>query len=159
MTDAAAIRIRAFASHDANALIDIFRNSVRIVARRDYTIEQVTAWAPDEMDVNAWACRCAQEQTFVAEIDTVPVGFTILEAGGHLGMLYVHPQRQRQGIAAALLARVESAARHQSLTRLFTESSITARAFFESRGFRMIAPQSVSTGGQEFINYRMEKAL
>jgi putative acetyltransferase len=159
MTDTAAIRIRAFDSHDANALIDIFRSSVRIVARRDYTLEQVTAWAPDEMDVNAWTLRCAQEQTFVAEIDSVAVGFTILEAGGHLGMLYVHPQHQRQGIAAALLSRVECAARHQGLTRLLTESSITARSFFERRGFRMIAPQLVSAGGQEFINYRMEKAL
>ena len=35
----------------------------------------------------------------------------------------------------------------------------TARAFFERRGFRMIAPQRVSMRGQEFINYRMEKAL
>jgi putative acetyltransferase len=159
MTHTPSIRIRAFEFHDANALIDIFRSSVRIVARRDYTLEQVTAWAPDEMDVNAWVFRCANNQTFVAEIDTVPVGFTDLEPDGHLDMLYVHPHHQGQGIASALLSRVESAARHQDLTRLFTESSITSRSFFERRGFRMIAPQLVSTGGQEFINYRMEKAL
>jgi len=111
------------------------------------------------MDVNAWAVRCAQGQTFVAQIDTIPVGFMSLEPDGHLDLLYVHAQHQRQGIASALLSRVESAARDQGLTRLFTESSITARAFFERRGFRMIAPQRVSMRGQEFINYRMEKAL
>jgi putative acetyltransferase len=159
MPDTASISIRAFKSHDANAVIDIFRSSVRGVARRDYTLEQVTAWAPDEMDANAWAARCAREQTFVAQIDTARVGFTSLERNGHLDLLFVHAEHQRRGIASALLSGVESAARDQGLTRLFTESSITARAFFARRGFRLIAPQRVSIRGQEFINYRMEKAL
>jgi putative acetyltransferase len=158
MTDIG-VRIRAFDSRDASALIDIFRSAVRLVARRDYTLNQVTAWAPDEMDVSAWAARGARQHTFVAEIDGVRVGFTSLEPDGHLDLLFVHAEHQRRGVATALLARLESAARHQGLARLFTESSITARAFFERRGFRMIGPQRVSVRGQEFINYRMEKAL
>ena len=159
MIDPASIRVHVFESQDANALIDNLRASVRIVARRDYTLAQVTAWAPDEMDVGAWAAHGAREQTFVAEIDGVRVGFTSLEPDGHLDLLFVHAEHQRRGIASALLARAESAARDRGLTRLFTESSITARAFFESRGFRMIGPQRVSIRGQEFINHRMEKAL
>jgi putative acetyltransferase len=159
MPDTASIRIRAFESDDAIALIDIFRSAVRVIARRDYTLAQVRAWAPDEMDVSAWAVRGARQQTFVAEIDSVRVGFTSLEPDGHLDLLFVHAEHQRRGIASALLARVESAAREQGLTRLFTEASITARAFFERRGFRMIGPQRVSIRGQEFINYRMDKTL
>jgi putative acetyltransferase len=154
-----AVRIRAFDAHDSATFIEIFRSSVRRIALRDYTFAQVIAWAPDEIDVNAWALRCANRQTFVAEIKNVAVGFTDLESDGHLDMLYVHPQHQRQGVASALLARIDSAAREQRLVRLFTESSITARAFFERWGFRVIVPQLVSTRGQEFINYRMEKAL
>jgi putative acetyltransferase len=153
------IRIRAFRPDDANALVDVFRDSVRVVARRDYTLAQVTAWAPDEMDANAWALRCASKQTFVAEIDAVPVGFTDLEPNGHLDMLFVHSQHQGKGIASALLSRVESVARQGNLTRLFTESSITARVFFERRGFRMLLAQVVSIRGQQFTNYQMEKAL
>jgi putative acetyltransferase len=159
MTAPAVIRIRAFESHDVRALIDIFRSAVRLIARRDYTLDQVTAWAPDEMNVSAWEARGARQQTFLAEIDGVPVGFASLEPDGHLDLLFVHAEHQRCGVATALLARVESAARDRGLTRLFTESSITARAFFARRGFQMNGPQQVCVRGQEFINYRMEKLL
>jgi putative acetyltransferase len=129
------------------------------VARPYYSLEQVTAWAPDEVDVNAWLLRWAARQTFVAELDAVPVGFTELEPNGHLDMIYVHPLHQGQGIASALLARVEHVVRQDNVTRLFTESSITARPFFERRGFRVLVPQVVSIRGQQLVNYQMEKAL
>jgi len=61
MTEPTPVRIRAFETDDANALVDIFRSSVRVVARRDYTLAQVTAWAPDDIDVNAWPLRCAKK--------------------------------------------------------------------------------------------------
>ncbi len=153
------IHVRPFDSGDIDALIDIFRSSVRLVARRDYTLEQVSAWAPDEIDAAAWESRCAHRETYVAEIDGLPVGFTELEPDGHIDMMYVHPQRQGRGIASALLARVEAVARRQKLTRIFSESSITARPFFLCRGFSVIVSQVVSVRGRELINYRMEKSL
>jgi hypothetical protein len=42
------IKIRDVRADDAKAIMDIFRSSVRIIARRDYTQDQVLAWAPDE---------------------------------------------------------------------------------------------------------------
>ncbi|HEY4921438.1 MAG TPA: hypothetical protein VII40_15150 [Xanthobacteraceae bacterium] len=53
---------------------------------------------------------------------------------------------------------VEIDARAHGHLRLF-EASITARPFFEHRGFRVIAPQRVMRWAQEFLNYRMDKAL
>jgi hypothetical protein len=40
------IKIREVRAGDAKAIIEIFRSSVRFVARRDYTQAQVVAWAP-----------------------------------------------------------------------------------------------------------------
>lgn len=153
------IRIRLHASDDDDALITLYRDSVRIVARRDYTHEQVMAWAPDEIDHAAWAARRANRPTWVAEFDGVPVGFVDLEPDGHIDMLFVHADYQRRGIASVLLGQVEETAHDQGLTRLHTEASITARPFFERRGFRMVAPQTVVLRGQAFVNYRMEKLL
>ncbi|HTX06424.1 MAG TPA: GNAT family N-acetyltransferase, partial [Steroidobacteraceae bacterium] len=86
-------------------------------------------------------------------------GFSDLEADGHIDLLYVHPDFQRRGVARALLEHIESAARERSLLRLYTEASITARPVFEARGFRVIAPRTVTVGGESMINYRMEKGL
>jgi putative acetyltransferase len=159
LNDPSPFQVRNYAPGDIDALVDLFRKSVRITAGRDYTQEQVLAWAPDEIDRSAGSERCANSQTLVAELQNSLVGFAILESDGHLDMMYVHPEHQGKGIASALLEHVERFARRHGLARLYTEASITARPYFEHRGFRLIAPQAVSTRGQDFINYRMEKQL
>lgn len=153
-------RVRGFRHADLSALIEIFRVAVRITARRDYTHEQVIAWAPDEIDPTAWAKRYDTRQAWVAE-DTGSriVGFIELEGASHLDMMYVHPAHQRQGVASALLRQLESHAKEWGATRLDTEASITARPFFEHRGFSLIAEQTVDLRGQRFVNFRMEKPL
>lgn len=49
MSDSAAT-LRAYRDDDLDALIDLFRATVRMIARRDYTEAQVLAWAPDHID-------------------------------------------------------------------------------------------------------------
>ena len=152
------IKIRDVRADDAKAIIEIFRSSVRIIARRDYTQDQVVAWAPDEIDIAGWE-GYATRRAFLAEVETGPVGFADLDADGHLGMMYVHPRCQGKGVASALLSHLESVARGLGIQELYTEASITARLFFERRGFQLIEQQVVSTRGQNFINYRMKKLL
>jgi putative acetyltransferase len=154
-----AVAIRPYRPADVDALIALFRAAVRQVASRDYTAAQVQAWAPDLIDREPWLERRGSRPTFVAEIDGRIAGFADLEPDGHVDMMYVHPDFSGQGVAGALLRHVEAAARAQSLERLYTEASITARPFFEHCGFRVLAPQTVSLRGQDFVNYGMEKRL
>jgi putative acetyltransferase len=151
--------VRRYVPADLDALIDLFRESVRRIAIRDYTEAQVKAWAPDTVDRASWATRRASRPTWVAEIDDEIAGFTDLEPDGHVDMMFVHPDHQGRGVANALLNHVESEAARLGLARLHTEASITARPFFEKKGFRVLAPQTVSLRGQDFVNYRMEKRL
>lgn len=173
--------IRALRHADIPAVIETFRASVRIIAGRDYTREQVMAWAPEEIDAAAWAKRYDTRQAWVVELGTGcdPVaelgegsaragspetaskiaGFIELEGASHLDMLYVHPAAQRRGVATALVRQLESAARERGARRLHTEASITARPFFERCGFLLVAEQTVALRGQQFVNFRMEKPL
>ena len=157
------LSIRACVPADVDALIQLFRDSVRSVARQHYTEAQVLAWAPDEIDHDEWAAQCASRPVWVAvmdaQIDAKTVGFIDLEPDGHIDMLYVHAEHQRRGVASALLGVAEGSARDKRLARLYTEASIPARPFFERRGFRVIAEQVVAIRGQNLINYRMEKLL
>ena len=151
--------IRPYAAVDLGALIVLFRDSVRRIARRDYSLAQVLAWAPDEVDRQAWAIRLAASSTWVAAAGERTAGFVTLEPGGRLDMLYVHADLQGRGIASGLLSRAESSARARGLTGLVTEASITARSFFEPRGFQLVKQQVVSRRDQELRNFRMARRL
>ncbi len=151
--------IRDYVPADVDALIDLFRQAVRRVAIRDYSEAQVKAWAPDMAEREKWVERRASRPTWVAEIDGKVAGFTDLEPDGHVDMMYVHPDFRGRGVANALMAKVEEAADEQKLGRLYTEASITARPFFEKKGFRVISAQTVHVRGQDLVNYRMEKFL
>jgi len=140
-------------------MIELFRASVRIIARHDYSEEQVLAWAPDVIDPVAWDAKYRDRQAWVVVVDGGLAGFADLEPDGHLDMMYVDPHRQGCGVGTALLHRVERGARALDLRHLYTEASITARPFFERRGFDLVTPQTVHVRGQDLINFRMRKEL
>ena len=153
------IDVRRYRSSDLAGLIALFRDTVRRINGRDYSQQQVLAWAPDDIDARRWRHRFDNKEVWVADLDGAPVGFVDVARDGLIDMLYVHADHQGVGIASRLLRTVEASARGRGLLRLFTEASITSRPFFEHRGFRVIAPQRVMRWAQEFLNYRMDKAL
>ena len=153
------MQVREYREYDVAAIVALFRDTVRRVNSRDYSSEQVEAWAPEHIDVGSWADRLACRFTVVAEIDGQVAGFADLEEGGHLDYLYVHADHQRCAVGRALLAVVEAEARDRGLPSLFTEASITARPFFERQGFVTLQKQVVECRGVEMVNYRMAKSL
>ena len=151
--------IRRYSPSDLAGLVALFRDTVRRINRRDYSDQQVVAWAPDHIDLKQWVRRFENKAVRVADLDGTPVGFMEIARDGQIDMLYVHADHQGQGIASALMRTAEAWAQTRGLQRLFTEATITARPFFERRGFRLIAPQRVIRRALEFVNYRMDKQL
>jgi putative acetyltransferase len=129
--------IRCYEAADLDAVMSVFLGSVREVASRDYDAGQIAAWAQVDRDV--WSRRRLDRPTWVVLIDDVIAGFIDLESNGHVDMLFVDPACQCRGVASALLDTVENAARVQRLAVLDTDASITARPFFEKRGFQVSA--------------------
>lgn len=153
------VTIRAYRPDDAPGLLDLFRDTIRRVNSRDYDPRQVRAWASDDIDPAAWAARFVGRYAIVAESAGRLAGFAELEPDGHLGRFYVSDDHQGLGVGTALLASLSAEALRTGVVRLFTEASITARPFFEARGFTVLAPQVVVHRGVEFVNYRMERRL
>lgn len=149
--------IRNYDASDLDAVIEIFQRAIREVACKDYDAAQIAAWS--RVERAEWAPHRLSRPAWIAEIGGRPAGFSDLEADGHLDMMFVHPDFQGLGVASALLECVEVAARALGLTEIFTEASITARPFFERRGFRLIARQRVDCDGRELTNFRMRKTL
>jgi putative acetyltransferase len=88
------LTIRAFQPGDALEIMRLFRDTVHNVNSRDYTPEQIEAWAPALMDEPRWHERLRANFTYVAEADGQIVGFSELERNGRIGTLYVHHRYQ-----------------------------------------------------------------
>ncbi|HUL04914.1 MAG TPA: GNAT family N-acetyltransferase [Candidatus Acidoferrum sp.] len=153
------LTIRAFQPGDALEIMRLFRDTVHNVNSRDYTPEQVEAWAPALMDEPRWHERLRANFTYVAEAGGQIVGFSELERGGRIATLYVHHRYQTQGIGSRLLSDMETRARALGARRLTAEASLTAYGFFQRRGFKLVRAQDVDLRGVSFRNFIMERVL
>uniref|UniRef100_UPI0028AC98D4 GNAT family N-acetyltransferase n=1 Tax=Tissierella praeacuta TaxID=43131 RepID=UPI0028AC98D4 len=70
-----------------------------------------------------------------------------------LDRLFVHKDYQGKGVATAICDRLEKAVQK----KVITHASITARPFFEKRGYKVIKEQQVERQGIVLANFIMEK--
>jgi putative acetyltransferase len=160
------IEIRRYQNGDAPYLSAIRYDTIHIINAQDYTKEQLEAWAPESSRVApphaTDSCRSWQEQfektkPFVALINDMIVGFAELEPNGHLDRFYVHHQFQGQGVGSALMNALENEAHTAGLSSIYADVSITAKPFFEKKGFSVVKQQTVMIRGLALINFSMEK--
>ena len=101
----------------------------------------------------------AGRQKLVTEDGGEVVGFAEPEGDGHLDMLYVSKNAVGRGVGRRLYEAAEREARERGLTAVFTDASVTARSFFERRGFGVVREQTVVRRGVGMTNFVMEKHL
>ena len=147
--------IRRYEPEDLGQITALFYDTVHAVNAADYAPEQLDAWADGAPDLDRWNGSLLAHHSLVAvEGRDLIVGFGDIDATGYLDRLYVHKDRQGRGVATALLGRLERAVDAPVLT---THASITARPFFEGRGYRVLREQRVERHGVQMTNYAMEK--
>ena len=145
--------IRPYQPEDCKELARLFFNTVHTVNAKDYTKQQLNAWATGTVDLEAWNRSLTEHFTLVAMENGIITGFGDMDATGYLDRLYVHRDFQGQGIASALCDRLEPSVSGP----ITTHASITARPFFEKRGYRVIKEQQVERRGVLLTNFIMEK--
>lgn len=152
------MNIRRYTSADCAEMAELFYNTVHTVNARDYTEVQLNAWANGNIDLTAWDKSFSEHNTLVATEDGIIVGFGDMD-GGYLDRLYVHRDHQRQGIATAIVSELEVQADASGISVFTTHASITAKPFFEKRGYVAVSERKVIRSGVELTNYAMEKRL
>ena len=147
--------IRRYEPEDLGQITALFYDTVHAVNAADYAPEQLDAWADGAPDLDRWNGSLLAHHSLVAvEGGELIVGFGDIDGTGYLDRLYVHKDRQGLGIATALCDRLERAVDAPVIT---THASITARPFFEGRGYRVLREQRVERHGVQMTNYVMEK--
>ena len=86
------------------------------------------------------------------------VGFANRD-GEYFDCLYVHKDYQRRGVAKALAERIEGRAAAEGHAKIRTNASLTARPFFEQRGYAVVRRQCVHRAGQVLVNFAMERSI
>jgi len=150
---------RPFEHGDAPALACLFRDAVMQFAAADYAMAARAAWAAAAEDSIAFGARLARGVTLVALQDGTCAAFGQLYPASHVEMLYVAPRCARQGLAAALLARLEGAARAAGATTLTADVSLCAVRAFAQAGFHVSGEETVERNGVSLTRLRMQKPL
>lgn len=145
--------IRKYQSSDCKEITELFYKTVHVVNAKDYTQEQLNVWATGQVDVDDWDRSFREHYSVVAVEDGHIVGFGDIDRTGYLDRLYVHADYQGRGIATALCNRLEQAVSGP----IVTHASITARPFFEKRGYQVVKEQQVERKGILLKNFVMEK--
>ncbi|MBP3703982.1 MAG: GNAT family N-acetyltransferase [Clostridia bacterium] len=150
------MEIRTYRPDDCAEMAKLFYETVHSVNRRDYTEEQCDAWADGHVDIEKWNVSFLAHRTLVAVEDGRIIGYADMDDGGYLDRLYVHRDYQGIGTATALCDRLEEEIYAAVYT---THASITARPFFEKRGYKVIREQRVERHGVLLMNFVMEKRV
>ncbi len=145
--------IREYHSSDCKELTELFYNTVHTVNTKDYTKEQLDVWATGQVDLKTWNQSLQEHFSIVAVDDNIIVGFGDIDKTGYLDRLFVHSRYQRKGIATAICDQLESAVQEN----IVTHASITARPFFEKRGYKVVKEQQVERQGIFLTNFVMIK--
>lgn len=131
--------IRKYTQADCNEIVNLFYNTVHIINKKDYSKEQLDAWASKPLDLNRWNNILTNHYTLVAVKDNIIVGFGDIDKTGYLDHLYVHYKYQGQGIATKICDQLENYTNQD----ISVHASISAKNFFIKRGYKIIKEQQV----------------
>ena len=143
------MQIRVAEEKDAAALVEIYSYYVEKTA---ITFEYET---PSTEEFTERIHNIKEKYPYiVAEENGEILGFADMDGAGYLDRLYVHKDHQGRGVATALCSALEAACPVKNFT---THASLTARPFFESRGYQVLRRQTVVRHGISLENFVMEK--
>jgi putative acetyltransferase len=153
------VRIRAFRPGEEAALFEVYYSAIHLMACRDYTPEQIEAWAPRDLDPLLWERRIRGINPFVAEMNGQPVGYADVQENGYIDHFFVSGLHPRRGIGTTLMARILEEASMKGLACLTSNVSRTAQPFYEKFGFEVVERRQPEVRGVIVPNALMRRSV
>jgi adenylate kinase family enzyme/GNAT superfamily N-acetyltransferase len=152
-------RIRLYRASDADRVLCVFRDAIRVRGPEQYDDRQVAAWAAAADDPPTFHKRLKRGFTVVAEWDKHAVGFAQLFPSDVVEMMYCDPGHAHGGVGGQLLAALEQRAVSLGHIILDTKASLLSRPFFEKHGYHALELETVTRGGVAIPRMPMRKLL
>lgn len=144
---------------DLEEMQKLYVETIHSVCKTDYSEEQRKVWSSGVNNTERWLEVIEKQFVLLAIIEKQIAGFGTLKDGNYIDFFYIHKDFQRQGIAAKILNELEVEARKNNSEIITSDISITAKPFFQKKGFIVKTEQKNIRLGIELINYKMEKKL
>jgi GNAT superfamily N-acetyltransferase len=139
--------VRLACVEDAAVVTDVLRRSISQLCVQDHQndSESLELWLKNKTipTVRTWF-GSPKLCCVVACIDGVVSGSAAMSAEGEVLLCYVDPGARFQGVSAAMLVALESEAQNRRLAEIRLSSTITAKRFYQERGYTAIgAPKQM----------------
>lgn len=152
--------IRIAQPSDVLELKDLFQDTVLNINKRDYSKAEVEDWASCGNDLSHIKGMIKTHYFIVAtNQQSQIVGFASITQQGYLHSMFVHKDFQGKGVATILLNEIERYATTTGIIRITSEVSLTARPFFEKRGYIVEEEQKWKANLLSLTNFWMAKKL
>ena len=156
----------------ADGHVDLDAWNESFLAHNTYVAVQECVGADDIDSRASDSTDTAPGKTGGSPANALIIGFGDMDDTGYLDRLYVHKDYQGRGVATAICDRLEedfclsrgrllqnSAVQKRKNDTFTTHASITARPFFEKRGYTVVKAQQVVRKGISIRNYIMRKHI
>ncbi|HHQ6588730.1 TPA: GNAT family N-acetyltransferase [Serratia fonticola] len=153
------MKIRKFRNGDEVALFHVFLSSVHNIASRDYTPEQIEAWAPTNIDQEQWSSHMRALRPFVVEIEGEIAGYADVQSSGYIDHFFVSGNYPKRGVGTLLMNRINEEAKLLGIVELTSNVSKTAEEFFLRHGFHVVERGFPVRRGVTLQNALMRKYL
>lgn len=145
---------------DIPELKEMYKNTLRTINQADYTHEEIEDWASCGDDTQHLTDLISNLYFIVALNGASQIiGFTSIRDDGYLHSLFVHKDYQRKGVASFLLSIAEEYAIKHQIPTITSEVCITAKPFFERKGYSVVNEQKRKANKLCLTNYWMKKEL
>lgn len=144
---------------DVAEMQQLYIETIESVCKNDYNEEQIKVWSSGVNNMQRWTEVIENQFVLLAITENKIVGFGTLKDGNYIDFLYIHKDFQRQGIADKILNQLELEAKNHNSKIITSDISITAKPYFERKGFIVKAEQKNILQNVELINYKMQKKL
>jgi putative acetyltransferase len=149
------VHIRRYESGEEGSLFDIYFTAIHLVAIRDYSTEQIRAWAPRELDAALWKNKMREINPFVAERNGELVGYADLQSNGYIDHFFVSGRHPRVGIGTLLMNKILEEGASLDVSLLTSHVSRNAQPFFAKFGFVVVEQRNPVVRGVVVPNARM----
>jgi GNAT superfamily N-acetyltransferase len=153
--------VRTATAENAAGAVEVLRASITHLCVDDHLNDPETLrlWLHNktEQGFKSWL-QNPDVHIVVAEQQSRLLGVGAIDATGRIRLLYVHPDCQRVGIGAALLAALERQAESWRLAQVTLGSSIGACPFYERHGYTRSGPPEPGFGVSRCFPYEKHLA-
>ena len=150
------IKIRRFRVTDAIELARMHRETIRAVNRKDYNKKQIKVWA--KASAKRWRENSKNSIILIALDKNKLIGFIQLK-DSEVKALYVHKNYIGRNVGKNLFGSLEDIAYKNGIKKLKCMSTVTAKNFYNKRGFKTIRKTKFQIRNQKLPVYEMVKIL